>query len=181
MVTRVGTWIELTMSSASTRHSPSTAAAGTASAAAVARMIPAGGIGNPRKYSTSCTTAKRARRHAPATTKIKPAPAAKRGIECNRSLWIINAGATPKETKSASESSWHPNAPHVSLRRATQPSIASRMPARATARAAARSAPSPASSTAMKPAPREQLVITLAWFTNLLTSGLERRDSARSE
>jgi len=179
-VTWVGKGIELTMSSASARQSPSAARAGTASAATAAAMSPAGGIGNPTKCPRSCTTAKRASRQAPATTKITLAPMPKTGIDCSTLWWSMRAGATPKATKSASESSWHPKVPHLRARRATQPSTASRTPARATASAASRSAPSPASTIARKPAPRPQLVITLAGLTNFLTSSLPRRGSARS-
>jgi len=85
---------------------------------------PAAGLGSPWKKSfdlPACSTLKRARRiTAQATysqTKIQSHP-----VWLSSAKYIINAGATPKEMASTSESSCSPNGLPVFVARAMRPS-----------------------------------------------------------
>ena len=89
----------------------------------------AGGLGIPTKYRLSVTVddwmLKRARRSAVAATKTNPVAQPRRRSGHKPQVNARIAGARPKETTSASESSSTPNAVDERVSRATNPSNAS--------------------------------------------------------
>ena len=100
----------------------------------------------------SVVTLNRASRNAAHAIQRKAASHARTGHPGSAQVWTRTAGATPKEIRSASESSWMPNGEVAPTARATAPSAMSITMLTAIKMAASRCIPRKASSTHVSPA-----------------------------